>query len=159
MKKHDLVCLLNNENLEQCGIQKNDSGVILSLNNNIAEVMFLSDKNYGDCAFANVRENDLKVIGQLEDNLISELEEFLENTNKDKHRAYKEIKIKEYDKVELLVEDIKYSQYGVHKGAVGCVIQDYLIKNEVMVDFSSVDENGNLIGDTIVVSVEDLKVI
>ncbi len=148
MKKYDLVELLNNE-----------SGIIISIEKGNAEVMLLNKKNYGDYAFISAKEKDLKFFGHLEENLISELEEFLETINIDEHRAYKEIKVKEYDKVKLLVEDIKYSQYGVHKGATGCVVQDYLIKDEVMVDFSSVDKDGNLIGDTIVVGVEDLKVI
>ncbi len=148
MKKYDLVELKNNE-----------SGIVISIEKGNVEVMLLNKKNYGDYAFVTVKEKDLKYFGHLQENLISELEEFLGTINIGEHSAYKEIKVKEYDKVKLLVEDIKYSQYGVHKGAVGCVIQDYLIKNEVMVDFSSVNNDGHLIGDTIVVSVEDLEVI
>lgn len=71
MKKYDLVELLNNER-----------GIVISIEKEKAEVMLLNKKNYGDYAFISVKENDLKVVGHLEDNLISELEELLETTKK-----------------------------------------------------------------------------
>ena len=61
--------------------------------------------------------------------------------------------------VELLIEDEKYSKFGVHKGDKGCVISNYAIQNQVEVDFSWVDKNGNFYGDCIVVDVDDLKVL
>ena len=53
--------------------------------------------------------------------------------------------INEYDKVELLVEDEKYSKYGVHKGDTGCVMEIWG-RDDVEVDFSGIDEKGNFMG-------------
>ena len=66
-------------------------------------------------------------------------------------------KIHAYDYVELLVEDKKYSQYGIHKGDRGYVMDDNAVDNFIEVDFSELDEQGNFYGDCISVKIEDLK--
>lgn len=68
-------------------------------------------------------------------------------------------KIKSYDMVELLVEDEKYTRYGIHKGDRGCVMDDNAVQDYIEVDFSGIDENGNYYGDCISVKINDLKVI
>ena len=49
--------------------------------------------------------------------------------------------------------------YGIHKGDRGCVMEDNAVQNYVEVDFSGIDENGELYGDCISVKIDDLKVI
>ena len=71
----------------------------------------------------------------------------------------KPISIKEYDLVELIVEDEKYSKFGVHKGDIGCVMDNNAVQNYIEVDFSGIDENGNFYGDCISVKIEDLRVV
>ena len=68
-------------------------------------------------------------------------------------------KIKSYDMVELLVEDEKYTRYGIHKGDRGCVMDDNDVQDYIEVDFSGIDENGNYYGDCISVKINDLKII
>ena len=68
-------------------------------------------------------------------------------------------KIKFYDMVELLVEDEKYTRYGIHKGDRGCVMEIYSGHKDAEVDFSYIDDNGNYYGDCISVKIDDLKVI
>ena len=43
--------------------------------------------------------------------------------------------IKEYDMVELTVEKERYSECGIHKGAIGCVMDDKAVRDDIEVDF------------------------
>ena len=67
--------------------------------------------------------------------------------------------INDYDIVELSVEKERYTQDGIHKGAIGCVMDSNAVDDYILVDFSWVDENGNYFGDCISVKIDELKVI
>ena len=160
MKIYDFVELINSlEYLEEKGIFKESKGTIIKLENNIASVLFFNEKNMGDYAVANVNTKFLKTIGEFPTGELINLNNFIKNLDQEKHDKLKYPNIKEYDLVELLIEDEKYSKFGVHKGNKGCVISNYAIQNQVEVDFSWVDKNGNFYGDCIVVDVDDLKVL
>lgn len=160
MKIYDFVELINSlEYLEEKGIFKESKGTIIKLENNIASVIFFNEKNMGDYAVANVNTKFLKTIGEFPTGELTNLNNFIKNLDQEKHDKLKYPNIKEYDLVELLIEDEKYSKFGVHKGNKGCVISNYAIQNQVEVDFSWVDKNGNFYGDCIVVDVDDLKVL
>ena len=160
MKIYDFVQLINSlEYLEEKGIFKESKGTIIKLENNIAAVLFFNEKNMGDYAVANVNTKFLKTIGEFPTGDLTNLNNFIKNLDQEKHDKLKYPNIKEYDLVELLIEDEKYSKFGVHKGDKGCVISNYAIQNQVEVDFSWVDKNGNFYGDCIVVDVDDLKVL
>ncbi|HIU05988.1 MAG TPA: hypothetical protein IAC46_00100 [Candidatus Onthoplasma faecigallinarum] len=160
MKIYDFVQLINSlEYLEEKGIFKESKGTIIKLENNIASVLFFNEKNMGDYAVANVNTKFLKTIGEFPTGELTNLNNFIKNLDQEKHDKLKYPNIKEYDLVELLIEDEKYSKFGVHKGNKGCVISNYAIQNQVEVDFSWVDKNGNFYGDCIVVDVDDLKVL
>ncbi len=160
MKIYDFVELINSlEYLEEKGIFKESKGTIIKLENNIAAVLFFNEKNMGDYAVANVNTKFLKTIGEFPTGELINLNNFIKNLDQEKHDKLKYPNIKEYDLVELLIEDEKYSKFGVHKGNKGCVISNYAIQNQVEVDFSWVDKNGNFYGDCIVVDVDDLKVL
>lgn len=160
MKIYDFVELINSlEYLEEKGIFKESKGTIIKLENNIASVLFFNEKNMGDYAVANVNTKFLKTIGEFPTGDLTNLNNFIKNLDQEKHDKLKYPNIKEYDLVELLIEDEKYSKFGVHKGDKGCVISNYAIQNQVEVDFSWVDKNGNFYGDCIVVDVDDLKVL
>ncbi len=160
MKIYDFVQLINSlEYLEEKGIFKESKGTIIKLENNIASVLFFNEKNMGDYAVANVNTKFLKTIGEFPTGELTNLNNFIKNLDQEKHDKLKYPNIKEYDLVELLIEDEKYSKFGVHKGDKGCVISNYAIQNQVEVDFSWVDKNGNFYGDCIVVDVDDLKVL
>lgn len=160
MKINDFVELINSlEYLEEKGIFKESKGTIIKLENNIAAVLFFNEKNMGDYAVANVNTKFLKTIGEFPTGELINLNNFIKNLDQEKHDKLKYPNIKEYDLVELLIEDEKYSKFGVHKGDKGCVISNYAIQNQVEVDFSWVDKNGNFYRDCIVVDVDDLKVL
>ena len=160
MKIYDFVQLINSlEYLEEKGIFKESKGTIIKLENNIASVLFFNEKNMGDYAVANVNTKFLKTIGEFPTGELTNLNNFIKNLDQEKHDKLKYPNIKEYDLVELLIEDEKYSKFGVHKGDKGCVISNYAIQNQVEVDFSWVDKNGNFYGDCIVVDVDDLRVL
>lgn len=160
MKIYDFVELINSlEYLEEKGIFKESKGTIIKLENNIAAVLFFNEKNMGDYAVANVNTKFLKTIGEFPTGELINLNNFIKNLDQEKHDKLKYPNIKEFDLVELLIEDEKYSKFGVHKGNKGCVISNYAIQNQVEVDFSWVDKNGNFYGDCIVVDVDDLKVL
>lgn len=160
MKIYDFVQLINSlEYLEEKGIFKESKGTIIKLENNIASVLFFNEKNMGDYAVANVNTKFLKTIGEFPTGELTNLNNFIKNLDQEKHDKLKYPNIKEFDLVELLIEDEKYSKFGVHKGNKGCVISNYAIQNQVEVDFSWVDKNGNFYGDCIVVDVDDLKVL
>lgn len=160
MKIYDFVELINSlEYLEEKGIFKESKGTIIKLENNIAAVLFFNEKNMGDYAVANVNTKFLKTIGEFPTGELINLNNFIKNLDQEKHDKLKYPNIKEFDLVELLIEDEKYSKFGVHKGNKGCVISNYAIQNQVEVDFSWVDKNGNFYRDCIVVDVDDLKVL
>ena len=89
-------------------------------------------------------------------------QEILTNLDKiiEKAKSYLEpIMIQEYDTVELLVEEDRYSKIGEHKGDRGCVMDNKTAQNYTGVDFSGIDEDENYYGDCISVNINDLKVI
>lgn len=67
--------------------------------------------------------------------------------------------IKEYDEVELLVGDAKYTKHGIKKGDRGIVVIDYAVQGSILVDFTRVLPDGECIGDCISVDIKDLKVV
>lgn len=159
MEAYDLVELIvDTESLLSKGVKKGCKGVVINVDNK-CEIVFLNAKNLGDYVYANLDKTLLKTIGKFPKELRQEMDEFTKNLNKNKHSLFNVPKVKEYDMVELIVEDEKYSKSGIHKGMRGCVMQDYAVKNCVEVDFSGIDKNGNFYGDCIAVKIEDLKVI
>lgn len=124
MKIYDFVELINSlEYLEEKGIFKESKGTIIKLENNIASVLFFNEKNMGDYAVANVNTKFLKTIGEFPTGELINLNNFIKNLDQEKHDKLKYPNIKEYDLVELLSEDEKYSKFGVHKGNKGVSFQ------------------------------------
>ena len=73
----------------------------------------------------------------------SELENYIFN-NADRIAnkcSFDEIKVKEYDSVELVVEKDKYAKFGIHKGAKGVVAYNKATNNNVLVDFGVITED------------------
>ena len=59
---------------------------------------------------------------------LDKLNVFIKDLDYDKNTHFTDIEIKEYDLVELLVEDEKHSKFDVHKGNRGCVISNCAIQ-------------------------------
>ena len=160
MKKLDLVKLKNDKPFKAYNIVKGMHGIVVELNFDNADVLFFNPQNVGDYAIVNVKIMDLdldkeKLPTEFEKELMSKLE-----TLKLKAKNVIEpIAINEYDRVELLVEEERYTKFGIHKGDRGCVMDNNAVQNYIEVDFSGIDKDGNYYGDCISVKIDDLKVI
>ena len=159
MKKSDLV-KLKNDNYKSYNLTKDMHGIVIKTNYDNADVLFFNPHNVGDYAIVNIRKEDLE---SEKEKLPAELEkELLSESDALKSRAKSvlvPVVINEYDMVELLVEKERYAKFGVHKGDIGCVMDNNAIQNYIEVDFSGIDKNGNYYGDCISVKINDLKVI
>lgn len=160
MKKLDLVKLINEKPYIENNLQKDMHGIVISENANTIAVLFFNPQNMRNYAIVNVCARDLiidkeKLPDSIQQELLLNLDKILE-----KAKSYLEpIIIKEYDMVELLAEEDRYSKYGIHKGDRGCVMDNKAVQDYIEVDFSGIDENGNFYGDCISVKIDDLKVI
>ncbi len=159
MKKSDLV-KLKNDNYKSHNLTKDMHGIVINANYDNADVLFFNPHNVGDYAIVNIKNTDLepekeKLPAELEKELLSESDSLKSRVKS----VLVPIAINEYDMVELLVEKERYAKFGVHKGDVGCVMDNNAVQNYIEVDFSRIDKNGNYCGDCISVNINDLKVI
>ena len=132
------------EELAQRGIHKSYEGTIAKINGDIYTVCFFNPNNRGEFAFAEVNKKYLipdKIT--YPERLLLEMEEFFLNVKMEKYTHLTECDVKEYDKVELLVEKPKYVFEGVHKGAQGCVLFPYAIEGKWGILFYNVGENND----------------
>lgn len=164
MKENDIVRLikLNNDFIGK-NLYDNIHGIILkTLPNDKFLVIFFNDKLIGDYAVVEVNKSDIE-----KENIELPLEiiEMLRNSGKIseeellKKQSLEKLVFDECDLVELLVEKEAYSQLGIHKGDTGVIALDYAVNDEILVDFSGVDDDGNYYGDCISVNIHDLKLI
>lgn len=160
MKKLDLVKLKNSEPYKSHNVIDDMHGIVVDVIHENAEVLFFNPHNVGDYTIVNVKTTDLdldkeKLPIEIEKELLSKLD-----TVKSKAKNILEpIAINEYDMVELLVEEERYAKFGIHKGDIGCVMDNNAVQNYIEVDFSGIDKDGNYYGDCISVKIDHLKVI
>lgn len=161
MKKYDIVKLKDNyENFNN--IEANNIGIVLKSNNNDkSTILFLNPKITGDYLVLDV---DNSFLEQQKENLPPQIIETIDSlisNNKIslKKQQFKNMKFEEYDIVRLTVEKEKYTKHGIHKGETGIVAENYMIKNDILVDFSGIDEKGNYYGDCVTVNVDDLELV
>ena len=132
------------EELSQRGIHKGYEGTIAKINGDIYTVWFFNPNNRGEFAFVEVNKKYLipdKIV--YPERLLLEMEEFFANVKMEQYTHLTECDVKEYDKVELLVEKPKYAFEGVHKGAQGCVLFPYAIEGKWGILFYNVGENND----------------
>ena len=132
------------EELAKKGIHKDYSGTIAKIDGDICTVWFLNPNNRGESAFAEVNKKYL-ISDQIvyPERLLLEMEEHFSNVKMDFNKCLTECDVKEYDKVELLVEKPKYAFEGVHKGAQGCVLFPYAIEGRWGILFYNVGKNND----------------
>lgn len=161
MKKFDIVKLIKLEkHYREMQLNLEMYGIVLKPHFDSSAVLFFNFQNMSDYAIIDIANKDLQV--QKEKVPDQFIQEFVAKGNKfgfEKNTFLAPLGVKEYDWVELLVEDEKYNKYGIHKGDRGCVMESYAIENSILVDFSGVTESGDYYGDCISVNVTDLKVI
>ena len=160
MKKLELVKLINEKPYVQNNLQKDMHGIVVGESFNKISVLFFNPQNIGNFAVVNVDAKDVslgkeKLPAEMQKEILANLDSILSKT-----KDYLEpVQIKEYDMVELVVEDSKYSKFGIHKGDRGCVMDAKAVQNYIEVDFSGINSEGEIYGDCISVKIEDLKVI
>ena len=139
MKIYDNV-ILNTElkELSEIGVLKGCPGVIFDIKVDMCFVYFINRKNIGDYACVYVNKKYLDKLGHEPEDRIATWEQFKKSDKIKKNRC-KPQKFLEYDLVELAVEKEKYAKEGVHKGARGCVMEDYCIGSEYLVVFEDGD--------------------
>ena len=160
MKRLDLVKLIDDKSYKSFHLVKDMHGIVIELKFDNADVLFFNPQNVGDYAIVNVKLVDLelekeKLPAKLEKELLSKLEDIIGKAKNE----IQPIKIKEYDIVELLVEEDRYAKFGIHKGDRGCVMDNNAVQNYIEVDFSGIDQKGEFYGDCISVIIDDLKVV
>ena len=160
MKRWDYCELIEElEDLSKKGIHKGQKGLITKIENNIYTVWFTNPKNEGELAWAKVDKQYLKYKDiKLGTELLAEIQEFIENVDLEKYTMLTEVKVKEHDKVELLVNKPKYTKENVYKGAFGCVMQPYAIDSQIEVEFYNIE--GHKYGCVeLMVDLEDVKIV
>ena len=160
MNKLDLVKLINVKPYIKNNLQKDMHGIAINKSGNTIAVLFFNPQNVGDYAIVNIRIRDLvidkeKLPNEMQQEILLNLDKILENAKE----YLKPPTINEYDMVELLVEEDRYTKFGIHKGEKGCVMDNKAVDNYIEVDFSGIDEKGDFYGDCISVNISDLKVI
>ena len=144
MKVYDNIRLIEEvKALSEKGIHKGYNGLIVKIEGDIYTVCFFNPYNFGESAYAKVNKKFLKFSSRVDEKIILEMEEHFANKKINFDKCLTECDVKEYDKVELLVEKPQYAFEGVHKGAHGCVWQSYAIDGKWGILFYNVGENHN----------------
>lgn len=160
MKKFDIVKLKVDYSVNN--LVKNDYGLIMKVGAPKSLVLFFNKYIIGDYALAEINNYDLKVCDEKVPNKI--VAEFIEKGEIEKlispkHTKLKDVKFKENDFVKLIADKDKYKEHGVFCGDTGFVVAKYAIKNQILVDFTGVDDNFEVFGDCIVVDMDDLEAV
>ena len=144
MRIYDDIRLIEEvEELAKRGIHKGYHGLIVGIDNEICTVCFFNPHNFGESIYAKVNQRFLKFSSRSEERIIQEMEEFFPNEKMDFDKCFMVCDVKEYDKVELLVEKPRYAVEGVHKGAHGCVLFPYAIEGRWGILFYNVGKNND----------------
>ncbi len=162
MKKYDIVKIIRlTDELQRLNLQLDFHGIVISSDFDYSEVMFFNDNNIGESTFCKIKNNTIKKEDvELPKNLIKEVDKYIkENSLSKKDLVLTKPKFKECDLVEVIVEKNKYAKHGVHCGDTGFIVLNEMINNEMLVDFTGVDENGDIFGEEISVNINDLKLV
>ena len=160
MKKFDLVKLVNEKPYLKNNLQKDMRGIVVDVKLKENLVLFFNPINIDDYAIVNIDINDIYLEKEkLPIDIQQEILSKLDNIKLKAKNYFEMIAINEYDRVGLLIEDEKYTKFGIHKGDIGCVMDNKVVQNCIEVDFSGIDENGEFYWDCIAVNIKDLKVI
>lgn len=158
MNKFDFVEIINlKEEYRAYNLYLHAKGFVIENYDWSSKILFFNEYNQGDYAFVEIFNEDLKPTEeQPPKQLIDLIKNNLQNfTLKEKGLKPKLFKI--YERVELIVEDAKYTKFNIHKGNTGTIMEDVAIQDYLLVDFGRLDENNNYHGDCISVKMEHLK--
>lgn len=152
MKKYDIVKILN-DNYKKYNIIKDMRGIVMDFNDDFIELLVLNERVQGDYCYLKADVKDVAVeLEKLPTDYIIKLIERLPKNYKEK-MFLESLPFNEFDGVEI-VNDKKYIKYGLKQGYRGFIVENYMINNKVLVDFS----NYNL-HDCVTIDLKDLKFI
>lgn len=135
-------------------ITSDDFGIVIGRKNTKNEVLFLNKRIYGDYAYLELRDDELKEVAQLPSDCLFNYQELKIDKTKD---FFASQSFEDNDIVEMMVN--KYEKYGVTKGMIGIVAYPCAVDDKYLVDFTTVLENERVIGDCISVHAKDIKKI
>lgn len=160
MNKLDFVELINiNQDYENYNLYLKAKGFVMENNENSLKILFINEFNEGDYAFVDIFKEDLILSEKQPPKQVVEfLKINLKNFNP-REKGFKSRTFKAYQQVKLLVEDDKYSKFGVHKGDIGTIMEDVAIQDHILVDFGRLDENNEYYGDCISVKLKDVIIL
>ena len=160
MKRFDLIKITNKDLLVKYNLSDDAHGIVIVAREHDADVLFFNPQNVGEHILVNVNKRDLTIESEkLPQSTQTELANKLDTIVKNAKTTFSPMPVQEYDMVELLVEKEKYAKYGIHKGARGYVQSTTAIQNNIEVDFTQIDENGECSGECLGVNIYDLKVV
>ena len=164
MKEYDIVTLVNlKQDYKNKNLYLNANGIVLKiLPYDKLQVIFFNDNIIGDFAVVTVNKIDVKEQDfALPINFVNEFKNFNKFEEKIIYNKQEFLtqEFKECERVELIVEDDKYTKYGLHKGEIGYIAIDYAVSNSIEVDFPDLDENSPFCGETFSININDLKKI
>ncbi len=159
MKKADLI-RINNEKLKaEPGLQKDTHGIVLKVFANTADVLFFHPKILGEYIIRELEQSDLiveseKLPEEIEKEIFSDLKKVYANAKTILDTPPFSIG----DRVQLIVERECYAKCGIHKDAVGCVVDDSVVSGKVEVDFYEPEEAAAY-DSAVAVKTSDLRIV
>ena len=156
MNKGDLVKVVNEKTRDRLSIGPDSRGIVLKVFARTADVLFFHPKLLGEYIIRSLSLQDVLIESEtlpqeIEKDLFSDLDKVYAKAKPD----FTVIPYKVGDKVQLTVEEDRYARYGIHKGAIGCVVEDFVVAGKVEVDFYESEEANS----TLAVKITDLKVL
>ena len=159
MKKGALVRIINEKKQKALCIDKEERGIVLQTHSGIADVLFFNPKVMGEYTIKELSIHDLSVESEvLPKEIEQELFSDIEKVYKKAKVGFTPVPFKIGDRVQLIVEDDRYSKHGIHKDAIGCVVDDTVIQGKIEVDFYEPEEAAAY-DSAMAVKTEDLKAL
>ena len=126
------------ESLREKGIEPGASGVLIApvAGTESWIAVFFNPACEGDYAVTVVEERELKLLGRLPDEAVTEWKAIAERPEFFGHTAFIKLKFKEYDRVELVRDRPEYAREGVTRGMRGCVMGAAAVRGRRQVIFS-----------------------
>ena len=162
LMQYKFVKLINlKENYKEKNIRLYNYGFVLKEESNILTVIFFNENNIGEYVIIDVNVLDVEVLDfEVPNEFKQKIEDYLNSHTLKGVDRLSDLHFNDCDWVELTVEDEKYTKHNIHKGERGVITDDgKIVGNEVLVDFTGIDKNGNFYGDIISVNIYDLKLI
>ena len=159
MKRADLIRINNEKIKAEPGLQKDAHGIVLKVFAHTVDVLFFHPKILGEYIIRELDQSDLiveseKLPGEIEKEIFSDLDKVYANAKAD----FDPLPFSMGDRVQLIVERECYAKCGIHKAAVGCVVDDSVVSGNVEVDFYEPEEAAAY-DSAVAVKTSDLRIV